>query len=178
MIGIDTNLLLRLIVGDEPKQAVPRASPSHLCSADEPAMSARSPGRAGLDAGESLRLPTERMRRHRADPRDRTIEVESSNDVAGPVKQYRNERRICRLSLSSELSKRCTHNVTSTARREVGGYELRRLIPTSVSAGTHSQIRNPRSFSANCTTAPRWQRPPRLQTTSPGSPLMIEDAPE
>ena len=37
MIGIDTNLLLRLIVGDEPKQAVTaRAFLREHCSADEP----------------------------------------------------------------------------------------------------------------------------------------------
>lgn len=92
MIGIDTNLLLRLIVGDEPKQAVTaREYLRGRCSADEPGYVCHivlvelvwTLARAYGYPREKIAAAIEQILE------TAQLDVESSNDVAAAVKDYR-----------------------------------------------------------------------------------------
>jgi predicted nucleic-acid-binding protein len=130
MIGIDTNLLLRLIVGDEPKQAV--AAREHLrdrCSADEP----------GYVCHIVLVELVWTLARAYGYPRERIaaaieqiletaqLDVESSNDVAAAVKDYRRgvaDFADC-LLVRVNAAAGCTHTVTFDRKAaKLPGFEL------------------------------------------------------
>ena len=130
MIGIDTNLLLRLIVGDEPKQAVmAREFLRGRCSADEPGYVchivlvelvwtlARAYGypREKIAAAIEQILDTAQL------------DVESSGDVSAAVKDYRRgaadfaECLLVRVNAATG----CTHTVTFDRRAaKLPGFEL------------------------------------------------------
>ena len=117
MIGIDTNLLLRLIVGDEPKQAVmAREFLRGRCSADEP----------GYVCHIVLVELVWTLARAYGYPRERIaaaieqilgtaqLDVESSGDVAAAVKDYRRgaaDFANC-LLVRVNAATGCTHTVT------------------------------------------------------------------
>ncbi len=130
MIGIDTNLLLRLIVGDEPKQAV--AAREYLrdrCSADEP----------GYVCHIVLVELVWALAKAYGYPRDRIaaaieqiletaqLDVESSNDVAAAVKEYRNgtaDFADC-LLVRVNAASGCPHTVTFDRKAaKLKGFEL------------------------------------------------------
>lgn len=130
MIGIDTNLLLRLIVGDEPKQAVlAREFLRENCSAHEPGYVyhivlvelvwtlARAYGysREKIAAAMEQILETAQL------------DVESSNDVAAAVKDYRRgvaDFADCLLVRVNEASG-CTRTVTFDRKAaKLPGFEL------------------------------------------------------
>ena len=130
MIGIDTNLLLRLIVGDEPKQAV--TAREYLrggCSADDPGYvchivlvelvwtlaSAYGYPREKIAAAIEQILETAQL------------DVESSNDVAAAVKDYRSgtaDFADC-LLVRVNSAAGCSHTVTFDRKAaKLKGFEL------------------------------------------------------
>jgi predicted nucleic-acid-binding protein len=130
MIGIDTNLLLRLIVGDEPKQAVAaREYLRNRCSADEP----------GYVCHIVLVELVWTLARAYGYPRERIaaaieqiletaqLDVESSNDVAAAIKDYRRgvaDFADC-LLVRASAANGCTHTVTFDRRAaKLPGFEL------------------------------------------------------
>jgi predicted nucleic-acid-binding protein len=130
MIGIDTNLLLRLIVGDEPKQAITaREFLSERCSADEP----------GYVCHIVLVELVWTLARAYGYPRERIaaaieqiletaqLDVESSSDVAAAVKDYRRggaDFADC-LLVRVNAATGCTHTVTFDRRAaKLTGFEL------------------------------------------------------
>jgi predicted nucleic-acid-binding protein len=92
MIGIDTNLLLRLIVGDDSRQAVTaRDFLRHHCSADEPGYVCHI---VLVEMVWTLAKAYGYSRERIAAAIDQILEtaqldVESSNDVAAAVNEYR-----------------------------------------------------------------------------------------
>jgi predicted nucleic-acid-binding protein len=130
MIGIDTNLLLRLIVGDEPKQAVmAREFLRGRCSADEP----------GYVCHIVLVELVWTLARAYGYPRERIaaaieqiletaqLDVESSGDVAAAVKDYRHgaaDFADC-LLVRVNAATGCTHTVTFDRKAaKLTGFEL------------------------------------------------------
>jgi predicted nucleic-acid-binding protein len=130
MIGIDTNLLLRLIVGDEPKQAATaREFLRERCSADDP----------GFVCHIVLIELVWTLARAYGHPRERIaaaieqiletaqLDVESSNDVAAAVKDYRNgtaDFADCLLVRVNSASG-CSHTVTFDRKAaKLKGFEL------------------------------------------------------
>lgn len=130
MIGIDTNLLLRLIVGDEPKQAVTaREFLRERCSADDP----------GYVCHIVLVELVWTLARAYGHPRERIaaaieqiletaqLDVESSNDVAAAVKDYRTgtaDFADCLLARVNSASG-CSHTVTFDRKAaKLKGFEL------------------------------------------------------
>ena len=130
MIGIDTNLLLRLIVGDEPKQAVmAREFLRGRCSADEP----------GYVCHIVLVELVWTLARAYGYPRERIaaaieqiletaqLDVESSGDVAAAVKDYRRgaaDFADC-LLVRVNAATGCTHTVTFDRKAaKLPGFEL------------------------------------------------------
>ena len=130
MIGIDTNLLLRLIVGDEPKQAVmAREFLRGRCSADEPGYVchivlvelvwtlARAYGypREGIAAAIEQILETAQL------------DVESPGEVAAAVQDYRRgaaDFADC-LLVRVNAATGCTHTVTFDRKAaKLAGFEL------------------------------------------------------
>jgi predicted nucleic-acid-binding protein len=130
MIGIDTNLLLRMIVGDEPKQAV--AAREYLrgrCSADEPGYVCHivlvelvwTLARAYGYPREKIAAAIEQILE------TAQLDVESSNDVAAAVKDYRRgiaDFADC-LLVRVNATNGCTHTVTFDRRAaKLKGFEL------------------------------------------------------
>ena len=130
MIGIDTNLLLRLIVGDEPKQAVmAREFLRGRCSADEP----------GYVCHIVLVELVWTLARAYGYPRERIaaaieqiletaqLDVESSGDVAAAVKDYRHgaaDFADC-LLVRVNAATGCTHTITFDRKAaKLTGFEL------------------------------------------------------
>lgn len=132
MIGIDTNLLLRLIVSDDPKQAV--AARDFLrfnCSAEEP----------GYVCHIVLVEMVWTLAKAYGYPRDRIadaieqlletaqLDVESSNDVAVAAKDYRSgtaDFADCLLARVN-LAAGCTHTVTFDRKAaKLSGFQLLR----------------------------------------------------
>jgi predicted nucleic-acid-binding protein len=130
MIGIDTNLLLRLIVGDEPKQAVTAREYLHdRCSADEP----------GYVCHIVLVELVWTLARAYGYPRERIaaaieqiletaqLDVESSNDVAAALKDYRRgtaDFADC-LLVRVNAARGCTHTVTFDRKAaKLAGFEF------------------------------------------------------
>jgi predicted nucleic-acid-binding protein len=130
MIGIDTNLLLRLIVGDEPKQAVmAREFLRGRCSADEP----------GYVCHIVLVELVWTLARAYGYPRERIaaaieqiletaqLDVEYSGDVAAAVKDYRRgaaDFADC-LLVRVNAATGCTHTVTFDRKAaKLTGFEL------------------------------------------------------
>jgi predicted nucleic-acid-binding protein len=130
MIGIDTNLLLRLIVGDDPKQAV--AARDFLrdnCSADEPGYVcnivlvemvwtlARAYGFTRDQIADAIEQVLETAQ----------LDIESSNDVAAAVKDYRSgtaDFADC-LLVRVNSAAGCTHTATFDRKpAKLAGFEL------------------------------------------------------
>jgi len=130
MIGIDTNLLLRLIVGDEPKQAV--AAREYLgdrCSADEPGYVCHIVlVELVWTLAKAYRYPRERIAAAIEQILETAqLDVESSNDVAAALKDYRNgtaDFADC-LLVRVNAASGCTHTVTFDRRAaKLKGFEL------------------------------------------------------
>lgn len=130
MIGIDTNLLLRLVVGDEQKQAV--AARNYLrnqCSADEPGYVCHivlvelvwTLARAYGYPREKIAAAIEQILE------TAQLDVESSNDVAAAVKDYRSgtaDFADC-LLVRVNAASGCTHTVTFDRKAaKLRGFEL------------------------------------------------------
>ena len=130
MIGIDTNLLLRLIIGDEPKQAVmAREFLRGRCSADEPGYVCHivlvelvwTLARAYGYPREKIAAAIEQILE------TAQLDVESSGDVAAAVKDYRRgaaDFADC-LLVRVNAATGCTHTVTFDRRAaKLPGFEL------------------------------------------------------
>ena len=130
MIGIDTNLLLRLIVGDEPKQAVmAREFLRGRCSADEPGYVCHivlvelvwTLARAYGYPREKIAAAIEQILE------TAQLDVESSGDVAAAVKDYRRgaaDFADC-LLVRVNAATGCTHTVTFDRRAaKLPGFKL------------------------------------------------------
>ena len=130
MIGIDTNLLLRLIVGDEPKQAVmAREFLRGRCSAGEPGYVCHivlvelvwTLARAYCYPRERIAAAIEQILE------TAQLDVESSGDVAAAVKDYRRgaaDFADC-LLVRVNAATGCTHSVTFDRRAaKLTGFEL------------------------------------------------------
>lgn len=130
MIGIDTNLLLRLIVGDEPKQAVTaREYLRGWCSADEPGYVCHivlvelvwTLARAYGYPREKIAAAIEQILE------TAQLDVESSNDVAAAVKDYRSgtsDFADC-LLVRVNSAAGCSHTVTFDRKAaKLKGFEL------------------------------------------------------
>jgi len=130
MIGIDTNLLLRLIVGDEPKQVV--AAREYLrdrCSADEPGYVCHivlvelvwTLARAYGYPREKIAAAIEQILE------TAQLDVESSNDVVAALKDYRHgtaDFADC-LLVRTNATSGCTHTVTFDRNAaKLKGFEL------------------------------------------------------
>ena len=130
MIGIDTNLLLRLVVGDEPKQAI--AARDYLrdrCSADEPGYVCHivlvelvwTLARAYGYPREKIAAAIEQILE------TAQLDVESSNDVAAALKDYQRgtaDFADC-LLLRVNAASGCTHTVTFDRRAaKLPGFQL------------------------------------------------------
>jgi len=117
MIGIDTNLLLRLIAADEPRQAVTaRDFLREHCTADEPGYVCHIVlVELVWTLARAYGYPRERI----ADAIGQILEtaqldVESSNDVAAALKDYRSgtaDFADC-LLVRVNAASGCTHTVT------------------------------------------------------------------
>jgi predicted nucleic-acid-binding protein len=117
MIGIDTNLLLRLIAGDEPGQAVAaREFLREHCTAEEPGYVCHIVlVELVWTLARAYGYPRERI----ADAIGQILEtaqldVESSNDVAAALKDYRSgtaDFADC-LLVRVNAASGCTHTVT------------------------------------------------------------------
>lgn len=130
MIGIDTNLLLRLIIGDEPKQAV--AAREFLrahCSPDEPGYVCHivlvelvwTLARAYGYPREQIAAAIEQILE------TAQLDVESSNDVVAAVKDYRSgtaDFADC-LLVRVNSAAGCSHTVTFDRRAaKLEGFQL------------------------------------------------------
>jgi predicted nucleic-acid-binding protein len=130
MIGIDSNVLLRLIVGDDPRQAVQaRDFLRDHCSGDEPGYVchivlvelvwtlARAYGYSRERIATAIEQILETVQ----------LDVESSNDVASAVKEYRSgpaDFADCLLVRANEMAG-CTHTVTFDRKAaKLHGFEL------------------------------------------------------
>jgi predicted nucleic-acid-binding protein len=130
MIGIDTNLLLRLIVGDDPKQAVlAREFLREHCRADEPGYVchivlvelvwtlARAYGYSRERIASAIEQILETAQ----------LDVESSNDVAAAAMDYRRgvaDFADC-LLVRVNAASGCTRTVTFDRKAaKVTGFEL------------------------------------------------------
>lgn len=130
MIGIDTNLLLRLIVGDEPRHAVTaREYLRARCSADEPGYVCHivlvelvwTLARAYRYPREKIAAAIEQILE------TAQLDVESSNDVAAAVKDYRSgtaDFADC-LLVRVNSAAGCSHTVTFDRKAaNLKGFEL------------------------------------------------------
>lgn len=117
MIGIDTNLLLRLILADDPRQAVvAREFILENCSSQEPGFISNI---VLVELAWSLARPCGFNRAQIADAIEQILEtaqlqVESSTDVAAAVNEYRRgsaDFADCLLGRSN-LTAECSHTVT------------------------------------------------------------------
>jgi predicted nucleic-acid-binding protein len=117
MIGIDTNILVRLIVADDPKQAVAaRNFILEHCSSEEPALVRHV---VLVELAWTLARVYGLRRARIADAMDQILEttqldVESSSDVVAAVKDYRAgtaDFADC-LIARTNLSAGCAHTVT------------------------------------------------------------------
>lgn len=130
MIGIDTNLLLRLIVGDEPRQVViAREYLRDHCNTDEPGYVCHivlvelvwTLARAYGYSRERIAAAIEQILE------TAQLDVESSNDVAAAVKDYRRgtaDFADC-LLVRVNAASGCTHTVTFDRKAaKLAGFEL------------------------------------------------------
>jgi predicted nucleic-acid-binding protein len=117
VIGIDTNIILRLIVADEPRQALAaRNFILEHCSADDPGYVSHI---VLVELAWTLARVYGFTRDHIADAIDQILEtvqldVEASNDVAAAAKDYRKGPvgfADCLLARSN-LTAECSHTVT------------------------------------------------------------------
>ena len=117
MIGIDTNILLRLIVADEPRQAVAaRNFIARNCTSDEPGFVCHV---VLVELAWTLAKAYGFHRDQIADAIAQILEtvqldVEASSDVAAAVKNYRKgpaEFADCLLERAN-LAAGCTHTIT------------------------------------------------------------------
>ena len=130
MIGIDTNILLRLIVADEPKQAVAvRNFIREHCSAEEPGFVSQV---VLVELAWTLARVYGFTRDRIADAIDQILEtaqldVESSSDVAAAVNDYRAgpanfaDCLLGRLNLTAG----CSHTITFDRKAaKLAGFKL------------------------------------------------------
>jgi len=117
MIGIDTNILVRLIVADDPKQAVAaRNFILEHCSSEEPGLVRHV---VLVELAWTLARVYGLRRARIADAMDQILEttqldVESSSDVVAAVKDYRTgpaDFADC-LVARANLSAGCAHTIT------------------------------------------------------------------
>jgi predicted nucleic-acid-binding protein len=130
MIGIDTNLLVRVIVADEPKQtAVARSFIREHCSAEEPGFVSNI---VLAEIAWTLATGYGYERNQIADAIERIMEtvqlqIESSTDVASALAQYRAgaaDFAVCLLG-QSNLTAGCSHTVTFDRKAaKLAGFEL------------------------------------------------------
>jgi len=130
MIGIDTNLLLRLIVGDDPKQAVTaRDCLRDRCSADEPGYVCHivlvemvwTLAKAYGFSRERIAAAIEQILE------TAQLDIESSNDVAAAVREYRSgaaDFADC-LLVRVNAAAGCVHTVTFDRKAaKLAGFEF------------------------------------------------------
>lgn len=130
MIGIDTNVLLRLILADDPRQVVmARNFILEHCSADDPGFVSNI---ALVELAWSLARPYGFRREQIADAIEQILEtaqlqVDSSTDVAAALRDFRRgaaDLADCLLG-QSNLTAGCTHTVTFDRKAaKLRGFEL------------------------------------------------------
>jgi predicted nucleic-acid-binding protein len=130
MIGIDTNLLLRVILVDDPRQAAAaRDFIAGNCSAGDPGYISNI---VLVELAWSLAKPYAFSRARIADVIEQILEtaqlqVESSTDVAAAVREYRSgsaDFADCLLGRSN-LTAECSHTVTFDRKAaKLTGFEL------------------------------------------------------